>query len=52
MSGWFDVIKLSNDIVTLNPDMEIDGVMISPIPKNNENLWLALVKLFLIRRIL
>lgn len=49
--GWFDVIKLSNDIVTLNPDIEIDGVMISPIPKNNENLWLALVKLFLIRRV-
>lgn len=49
--GWFDVIKLSNDIVALNPDIEIDGVMISPIPKNNENLWLALIKLFLINRV-
>ncbi|OWO82319.1 ATP-dependent DNA helicase [Photorhabdus luminescens] len=48
--SWFDVIKLSNEIISLNTDMEIDGVMISPIPKNNENLWLNLIKLLLIKK--
>ncbi|MER2472035.1 ATP-dependent helicase [Photorhabdus laumondii] len=48
--GWFDVIKLSNEIAALNTGIEIDGVMISPIPKNNENLWLNLVKLVLIKK--
>ena len=48
--SWFDVIKLSNEIVSSNPEIEIDGVMISPIPKNNENLWLNLIKLILIKK--
>ncbi|EKN4691346.1 ATP-dependent helicase [Yersinia ruckeri] len=48
--GWFDVIKLSNQIIALNPSFEIDGVLISPIPKNNENFWLAFVKLLLIKK--
>ncbi|HBE4208409.1 TPA: UvrD-helicase domain-containing protein, partial [Escherichia coli] len=48
--SWFDVIKLSNEIISSNPEIEIDGVMISPIPKNNENLWLNLIKLILIKR--
>lgn len=48
--GWFDVIKLSNEIISLNSDLDIDGVMVSPIPKNNENLWLNLVKLALIKK--
>ena len=49
--GWFDVIKLSNEIISLNPHFEIDGVMVSPIPKNNENFWLNLIKLLLIKKV-
>ncbi|HGX8474188.1 TPA: ATP-dependent helicase [Escherichia coli Nissle 1917] len=49
--GWFDVIKLSNEIIALNPHFEIDGVMVSPIPKSNENFWLNLIKLLLIKKI-
>lgn len=48
--SWFDVIKLSNEIISLNSDLDIDGIMVSPIPKNNENLWLNLVKLALIEK--
>ncbi|MDI9277376.1 ATP-dependent helicase [Pantoea sp. EABMAA-21] len=49
--SWFDVIKLSGDILLLNNDFELDGVTISPIPKNTENLWLMFIKLLFIKRI-
>ncbi|MEI7163669.1 UvrD-helicase domain-containing protein [Pectobacterium versatile] len=49
--SWFDVIKLSNEILLLSNDFEIDGVTISPIPKNTENIWLRFIKLFFVKRV-
>ncbi|WP_210461744.1 UvrD-helicase domain-containing protein [Pantoea ananatis] len=49
--SWFDVINLSSEILLLSDDLKIDGVTISPIPKNSENIWLNLVKLLLIKRV-
>ena len=49
--SWFDVINLSSEIILLSDDLKIDGVTISPIPKNSENIWLNLVRLLLIKRV-
>ncbi|HFT3433940.1 TPA: UvrD-helicase domain-containing protein [Klebsiella variicola] len=49
--SWFDVINLSNEILLGGGDFKIDGVTISPIPKNSENVWLGLIKLLLIKRV-
>ncbi len=45
--SWFDVISLSNNISELNKGFNIDGVLISPIPKNQDNIWLTLIRLIL-----
>ncbi|WP_421308529.1 UvrD-helicase domain-containing protein [Aeromonas veronii] len=45
--SWFDVINLSKNISALNSGFDIDGVLISPIPKNQDNLWLTLIMLML-----
>ena len=49
--SWFDVIKLSGDISKLGNGFEIDGVTISPIPKNTGNFWLGFIKLFFVKRV-
>ena len=45
--SWFDVINISNNISALNIGFNIDGVLISPIPKNQNNIWLTLIRLVL-----
>ncbi|MBJ9953035.1 ATP-dependent helicase [Acinetobacter baumannii] len=45
--SWFDVINISKNISALNIGFNIDGVLISPIPKNQNNIWLALIRLML-----
>lgn len=45
--SWFDVINLSKSISALKKGFKIDGVLISPIPKNQDNFWLALIRLML-----
>ncbi|MDC4473689.1 ATP-dependent helicase [Acinetobacter baumannii] len=45
--SWFDVINMSKNISTLNKGFNIDGVLISPIPKNQDNFWLILIRLVL-----
>lgn len=41
--SWFDVINISNNISKLDKGFNIDGVLISPIPKNQDNFWLTLI---------
>ena len=45
--SWFDVIQRSKELDKLDKDYSIDGVVVSPIPKNEDNMWLNLVKLVL-----
>ncbi|WP_345889386.1 ATP-dependent helicase [Shewanella algae] len=45
--SWFDVINISNNISKLDKGFNIDGVLISPIPKNQDNFWLTLIRLIL-----
>ncbi|MFM1705523.1 UvrD-helicase domain-containing protein [Aeromonas salmonicida] len=45
--SWFDVINITKNITALNKDFDIDGVSISPIPKNQDNFWLTLIRLIL-----
>ncbi|EGR0581322.1 ATP-dependent helicase [Vibrio cholerae] len=45
--SWFDVIQMSKELDKLDKDYSIDGVVVSPIPKNEDNMWLNLVKLVL-----
>ncbi|WP_299807808.1 ATP-dependent helicase [uncultured Shewanella sp.] len=45
--SWFDVIGLSKEIDSLEKSFKVDGVLISPIPKNQDNLWLPLIRLIL-----
>ncbi|MCT9979475.1 ATP-dependent helicase [Acinetobacter sp. I-MWF] len=45
--SWFEVINISNNISALNTSFNIDGVLISPIPKNQNNFWLTLIRLVL-----
>ncbi|MCU8072470.1 UvrD-helicase domain-containing protein [Shewanella sp. SM32] len=45
--SWFDVMELSKDIDAENKSFDIDGFLISPIPKNQDNLWLSLIRLTL-----
>ena len=45
--SWFDVINISKKISALNKDFNIDGALISPIPKNQDNFWLTLIRLVL-----
>ncbi|EEZ0785421.1 ATP-dependent helicase [Escherichia coli] len=45
--SWFDVINISNNISKLDRGFNIDGVLISPIPKNQDNFWLTLIRLIL-----
>tara|TARA_R110001592_G_scaffold362974_1_gene679101 strand:- start:2553 stop:4298 length:1746 start_codon:yes stop_codon:yes gene_type:complete len=47
--SWFDVINLSTGIEAVSKTFEIDGFLISPIPKNQDNIWLPLIRLMLIR---
>ncbi|WP_276526535.1 3'-5' exonuclease, partial [Salinivibrio proteolyticus] len=45
--SWFDVIGASNKLNDLDKDFNIDGFLISPIPKNQDNIWLTLIRLAL-----
>lgn len=45
--SWFDVKNISNNISALNIGFNIDSVLISPIPKNQYNIWLTLIRLVL-----
>lgn len=45
--SWFDVMNMSKNISTLNKGFNIDSVLISPIPKNQDNFWLTLIRLVL-----
>ncbi|MEZ8296174.1 ATP-dependent helicase [Vibrio splendidus] len=45
--SWFDVIQRSKELDKLDKVYSIDGVVVSPIPKNEDNMWLNLVKLVL-----
>ena len=45
--SWFDVINISKKISALNKNFNIDGALISPIPKNQDNFWLTLIRLVL-----
>ncbi|MEZ8230873.1 UvrD-helicase domain-containing protein [Vibrio splendidus] len=47
--SWFDVIALSTGIDALEKSFDIDGFLISPIPKNQDNLWLPLIRLMLVK---
>lgn len=38
---------MSKELDKLDKDYSIDGVVVSPIPKNEDNMWLNLVKLVL-----
>lgn len=42
--SWFDVINLSKSISALKKCFKIDGALISPIPKNQDNFWLGKVR--------
>lgn len=44
----FDVINISKQIGEINNSFSIDGFLISPIPKNTDNIWLHLIRLLLI----
>ncbi|EMF8921256.1 ATP-dependent helicase [Vibrio parahaemolyticus] len=46
--SWFDVMALSTGIDALEKSFDIDGFLISPIPKNQDNLWLPLIRLILV----
>lgn len=45
--SWFDVIGVSNKLNDLDKNFNIDGFLISPIPKNQDNIWLTLIRLAL-----
>lgn len=45
--SWFDVILRSKELDILEKDYSIDGLVISPIPKSNDNMWLDLIRLAL-----
>ncbi len=47
--SWFDVMALSTGIDALAKSFDIDGFLISPIPKNQDNLWLPLIRLVLLK---
>lgn len=47
--SWFDVMTLSTGIDALAKSFDIDGFLISPIPKNQDNLWLPLIRLVLLK---
>lgn len=46
-SSWYDVQRLSKEIDILDTNFKINGFLISPIPKNQDNIWLDLIKLYL-----
>ena len=45
--SWFDVMQRSRELDILDKDYSIDGLVVSPIPKSNNNMWLDLVSLAL-----
>lgn len=45
--SWFEVIQRSKELDKLDKVYSIDGLAVSPIPKNEDNMWLNLVKLVL-----
>jgi superfamily I DNA/RNA helicase len=47
--SWFGVINLSTEIDAMNKCFSINGFLISPIPKNQDNIWLSLIRLMLLK---
>lgn len=48
--SWFSVIDLSKKLLDYNCGIEFDGVTVSPISRSEDNLWVDLVSLILIKR--
>lgn len=46
--SWFAVMALSKGLEDYAEEFSIDGFLISPIPKNQDNVWLHLVRLALL----
>ncbi|AGH81800.1 hypothetical protein PCNPT3_09310 [Psychromonas sp. CNPT3] len=47
--SWFGVINLSKEIDLMDKSFSINGFLVSPIPKNQDNIWLSLIRLMLLK---
>ncbi len=46
--SWFAVMELSRRLEEFSDDFSIDDFLVSPIPKNQDNIWLNLIRLALL----